>query len=101
MKIRAGDDLVVRGTDDGADRLVQFAEGRAQWEFPEPDDEAGVAEDEDDEEDIEEELREDERGPWNASFPRTARRCAVGAIAAARCCSVPAALVAAKRGASS
>lgn len=61
MKIRAADDLVVRGTDDGADRLVQYAEGRAQWEFPEPDDEAGVAEDEDDEEDIEEELRGDEQ----------------------------------------
>ena len=38
-KIRAGDDIIVRGTEDGYSRLVDFANGKMPWEFPEPDDE--------------------------------------------------------------
>lgn len=34
-KLRAGDDIIVRGTDDGFERLVQFASGQKPWEFPE------------------------------------------------------------------
>ena len=32
-KLRAGDDIMVRGTDDGFGRLVEFASGRKAWEF--------------------------------------------------------------------
>lgn len=35
VKLRAGDDMVVRGTDDGFKRLVEFASGRKKWEFEE------------------------------------------------------------------
>ncbi|MBQ5483219.1 MAG: potassium transporter TrkA, partial [Candidatus Methanomethylophilus sp.] len=35
MKIRANDDIVVRGTDDGADLLTQYAAGRKEWVFEE------------------------------------------------------------------
>lgn len=39
MKLRAGDDIVVRGTEDGYKQLVEYASGREPWEFPEiPDD---------------------------------------------------------------
>jgi len=35
VKIRAGDDIIVRGTEDGYNQLVQFANGSRFWEFPE------------------------------------------------------------------
>lgn len=35
IKIRAGDDIIVRGTEDGYCRLVEFASGKIPWEFPE------------------------------------------------------------------
>lgn len=35
VKIRAGDDLIVRGTEDGGNRLNDFASGRIPWEFDE------------------------------------------------------------------
>ncbi|MCQ2085050.1 MAG: potassium transporter TrkA [archaeon] len=35
MKIRANDDLIVRGTDDGADILSQCAFGKREWDFEE------------------------------------------------------------------
>ena len=47
MKIRAGDDIIVRGTGDGADHLKEFTEGKRPWEYPDPPDE----DDEDDEDD--------------------------------------------------
>lgn len=43
VKIRAGDDLIVRGTEDGGNRLNDFASGRIPWEF---DEERGAEEDE-------------------------------------------------------
>lgn len=62
FKLRAGDVIIVRGTDDGADHLKDFADGREPWEFPEPVDE-DEAEDEA-EEDLqnEEELTEEIKG---------------------------------------
>ena len=33
VKLRAGDDIIVCGTEDGANRLSEFASGRASWEF--------------------------------------------------------------------
>jgi len=35
LKIRAGDDIIVRGTEDGYKQLVQYAVGSKPWEFPE------------------------------------------------------------------
>ncbi len=35
IKIRAGDDIIVRGTEDGYKQLVEYATGRKPWEFPE------------------------------------------------------------------
>ena len=35
IKIRAGDDIIVRGTEDGYNHLVEFANGKIPWEFPE------------------------------------------------------------------
>ncbi|MDR3282938.1 MAG: potassium transporter TrkA [Candidatus Methanoplasma sp.] len=35
VKIRAGDDIIMRGTEDGYSRLTEFASGTIQWEFPE------------------------------------------------------------------
>jgi len=35
VKIRAGDDIIVRGTEDGYSQLVEFANGSRSWEFPE------------------------------------------------------------------
>ncbi|MDR3075624.1 MAG: potassium transporter TrkA [Candidatus Methanoplasma sp.] len=35
VKIRAGDDIIVRGTEDGYKQLVEYATGRKPWEFPE------------------------------------------------------------------
>jgi uncharacterized protein with PhoU and TrkA domain len=35
IKIRAGDDIVVRGTEDGYKLLIEFAFGNKPWEFPE------------------------------------------------------------------
>jgi len=32
-KLRAGDDIIVRGTDDGFGRLAEFAAGTKRWEF--------------------------------------------------------------------
>ena len=33
VKLRAGDDVVVRGTEDGFRRLTEFASGQRKWEF--------------------------------------------------------------------
>ncbi|MCQ2052786.1 MAG: potassium transporter TrkA [archaeon] len=33
IKIHAGDDIIVRGFDDGFDRLVEYANGKKPWEF--------------------------------------------------------------------
>jgi len=35
VKIRAGDDIIVRGTEDGYVNLTEFAKGSKEWEFPE------------------------------------------------------------------
>jgi len=35
VKIRAGDDIIVRGTEDGFKQLVHFASGKIPWVFPE------------------------------------------------------------------
>jgi len=35
LKIRAGDDIIVRGTEDGYKQLVHYASGKEPWEFPE------------------------------------------------------------------
>jgi uncharacterized protein with PhoU and TrkA domain len=35
LKIRAGDDVIVRGTEDGYKQLVEYAAGSRPWEFPE------------------------------------------------------------------
>ncbi|MDR0309462.1 MAG: potassium transporter TrkA [Candidatus Methanoplasma sp.] len=35
VKIRAGDDIIVRGTEDGYNQLTEYAAGRKPWEFPE------------------------------------------------------------------
>jgi len=32
-KLRSGDDIIIRGTEDGFKRLVEFASGRKKWEF--------------------------------------------------------------------
>lgn len=37
IKLRAGDDLIVRGTHDGSIRLEQFASGKLPWEWDEED----------------------------------------------------------------
>ncbi|MDR1690588.1 MAG: potassium transporter TrkA, partial [Candidatus Methanoplasma sp.] len=59
--LRAGDDIMIRGTEDGYKQLVEFASGKKPWEFPEvsdDDDEELTAQEEaasinDDEEDDE------------------------------------------------
>ena len=38
-KIRAGDNLIVRGTEDGGNRLAEFASGKKHWEFDDEEDE--------------------------------------------------------------
>jgi uncharacterized protein with PhoU and TrkA domain len=46
VKLRAGDDIMIRGTEDGYKQLVEFASGKKPWEFPEvsdDDDEALTA----------------------------------------------------------
>ena len=35
VKLRAGDDMIVRGTEDGGNRLAQFASGKLPWEWDE------------------------------------------------------------------
>jgi uncharacterized protein with PhoU and TrkA domain len=35
VKVRAGDDIIVRGTEDGYNHLVEYATGSKPWEFPE------------------------------------------------------------------
>ena len=35
IKIRAGDDIIVRGTEDGYKHLAEYAKGDKPWEFPE------------------------------------------------------------------
>ena len=39
VKLRAGDDIIVSGTEDGGNRLAEFASGRIPWEFDESDEE--------------------------------------------------------------
>jgi uncharacterized protein with PhoU and TrkA domain len=34
VKIRAGDDIIIRGTQDGYNLLVEYATGNKPWEFP-------------------------------------------------------------------
>lgn len=64
IKLRAGDDMVVRGTDCGADMLTEFAQGKRSWEFEEHVSEeeelAEAEEDADEEENLAEELRGEE-----------------------------------------
>jgi uncharacterized protein with PhoU and TrkA domain len=48
MKLRAGDDIIVRGDEEGFKRLEEFTSGQRSWEFPEQDDDG---EDDDDESD--------------------------------------------------
>ncbi|AGI48275.1 hypothetical protein TALC_01293 [Thermoplasmatales archaeon BRNA1] len=62
MKIRSGDDIIVRGTDEGADLLQEYARGQKPYEFPEVTGEY-EAEQEAEEDSIEEEqLTEELRG---------------------------------------
>jgi Uncharacterized conserved protein len=49
IKLRAGDDIIVRGTEDGFNRLIGCASGKLPWEFPE------IAEDEDEDSSAQEE----------------------------------------------
>ena len=37
VKLRPGDDMIVRGTEDGGNRLAQFASGKLPWEWDEED----------------------------------------------------------------
>jgi len=37
VKIRAGDDIIIRGTEDGYKQLIEYANGSRSWEFPEVD----------------------------------------------------------------
>ena len=37
VKLRPGDDMIVRGTEDGGNRLAQFASGKLAWEWDEED----------------------------------------------------------------
>ena len=40
VKLRGGDDIIVRGTEDGGNRLNEFASGKKPWEFDEPKEES-------------------------------------------------------------
>lgn len=62
MKIRANDDIVVRGTDDGADLLTQYAAGRKEWVFEEIPTEAQAEQEAEEIEREEEQLSEELRG---------------------------------------
>ena len=62
MKIRANDDIVVRGTDDGADLLTQYAAGRKEWVFEEVPTEAQAEQEAEENECEEEQLSEELRG---------------------------------------
>ncbi|MBQ5447440.1 MAG: potassium transporter TrkA [Candidatus Methanomethylophilus sp.] len=62
MKIRANDDIVVRGTDDGADLLTQYAAGRKEWVFEETPTEAQAEQEAQENEREEEQLSEELRG---------------------------------------
>ncbi len=61
MKLRANDVIIVRGTDDGADLLTEYAAGRREWEFeaavPEEVVEVEAEEDLKNEEELTEEIR--------------------------------------------
>lgn len=35
IKVRAGDDIIVRGTEDGYNHLTEYASGKISWDFPE------------------------------------------------------------------
>ncbi|MCQ2070525.1 MAG: potassium transporter TrkA [archaeon] len=62
-KIRVNDDIIVRGTDDGADLLKEFADGVREWEYPEvPEDEEEAEEEAEEVEQSEMELTEEIRG---------------------------------------
>lgn len=41
VKLRPGDDLIVRGTEDGGNRLAQFASGKLPWEWDSEEDKEG------------------------------------------------------------
>jgi len=62
MKIRANDDIVVRGTDDGADLLTQYAAGKKEWVFEETPTEEQAEQEAEENEREEEQLSEELRG---------------------------------------
>lgn len=62
MKIRANDDIVVRGTDDGADLLTQYAAGRKEWVFEETPTEEQAEQEAEENEREDEQLSEELRG---------------------------------------
>ena len=62
MKIRANDDIVVRGTDDGADLLTQYAAGRKEWVCEETPTEEQAEQEAQENEREEEQLSEELRG---------------------------------------
>ena len=62
MKIRANDDIVVRGTDDGADLVTQYAAGRKEWVFEETPTEEQAEQEAEENEREEEQLSEELRG---------------------------------------
>ena len=62
MKIRANDDIVVRGTDGGADLLTQYAAGKKEWVFEETPTEEQAEQEAEENEREEEQLSEELRG---------------------------------------
>lgn len=55
VKLRAGDDIIVRGTEDGYNRLVMFVSTDTPWEFPDPVEEEEIETAEEEAENLEEE----------------------------------------------
>jgi len=47
LKLRTGDDIIVRGTQDGFEHLLEFTTGKLPWEFPENDNDEEYARGED------------------------------------------------------
>jgi uncharacterized protein with PhoU and TrkA domain len=58
VKVRSGDDIVVRGTEDGYNHLLEFTVGKIPWEFPEESDEE-MEEAEEEAENLEDEERDE------------------------------------------
>jgi uncharacterized protein with PhoU and TrkA domain len=59
VKLRAGDSIIVRGTDDGADLLTEYASGAKDWVFEEPASEEEVETEHEEDADNEEELTQE------------------------------------------